>query len=335
MKLTKQIARYIVFPGIVSMGLERLLLNTSDNNHLNIYYHGVVNSDSNYFSPRHIHIEQFEQQIRYFKKHFDIVSIKDAFKIKQKKMLSNRHTISISFDDGYQNNLKVALPILNKYDVNATFFISGICTESNENNLLWTDIIAFAKYFCKEKKVVLQGVEFIDFIEVETGKSMKDFLKHKSRNYRDSSMDELKNRCSIIERQNEIPSEIWKLLSPSELIELSKNSNVTIGSHGYNHYNLGGISIAESIEDMKSSKVALEKVVGSNLDMICYPDGSYGNDVMNAAIEMGFEYNICCDYNSIEDSKNPNIVNRYGIANTTTFSSNIFFINRNFKTKGI
>ena len=37
-----------------------------------------------------------------------------------------KKTITISFDDGFANNLNVALPILEKYDIPVTFFVSGI-----------------------------------------------------------------------------------------------------------------------------------------------------------------------------------------------------------------
>jgi len=335
MKLSKYIARNIVFPSIVNIGIERLMSKNSSNKLLNLYYHGVVQKDSNFFSPRHLEANQFERQIRYLKKHFDIISIDDAFEVKKGNIKLERPTVTISFDDGYQNNITNALPILEKYNVKTTFFISGFCTENNSESLLWTDIIAFAKYFCKGKHLKLQDVAFDNFIESETGLSIKDFLKNKSRTYRDTSMTELIEKCDIMSKLEKIPGEIWKLLNSSEIRSLSDSNNVDIASHGFRHYNLGGIALNEAMDDMIMSKRAIEKVISKPIDMICYPDGSYSPSVIREAINMGFKKNVCCDYLYDGDNESFNIINRYGISNTTTFESNIFFINRNFKLKGV
>lgn len=335
MKLVKNIARRIIFPSVTTIGLEKVFSKFSKNKLLNIYYHGVVENDSNYFSPRHMQKEQFDRQMKYFKANFDIITVKEAFEIKTNKTELKRPTITISFDDGYLNNLTTALPILNKYDINATFFISGIITNSFSNKFLWTDILAFAKYFCKESNIVLQGVEFVGFKEKLSQKSFKDFLKTQSPSYRDESIRQLIDLCNINARKSEVPEEIWKLLSKNNLVELSKNKNVEIGSHGYNHYNLGDIELKDAIIDIQKSKSSLEEAINKEIDMICYPDGSYNQEVLDACIDIGFKYNICCDYKGSSDSTNPNIINRYGISNTTTYSSNIFFINKNFKTKGL
>lgn len=335
MSIVKNIARNIVFPSITKLGLEKLLSNSSSNRLLNIYYHGVVEKDSNYFSPRHMQKEQFDRQMKYFKANFDIITIKEAFEIKNNKIELKRPTITISFDDGYLNNLTTALPILNKYDINTTFFISGIVTNSEVNKYLWTDILAFAKYFCMESNIVLQGVEFVDFKEKSSKKSIKDFLKIKSPSYRDESIKQLIDLCKINERKFEVTDEIWKLLSKNELVELSRNKNVEIGSHGYNHYNLGDVELKDAIIDIKKSKISLEEALNKEIDMICYPDGSYNQAVLDACIDIGFKHNICCDYRGSNDSVNPNIINRYGLSNTTTYSSNIFFVNKNFRTHGI
>jgi hypothetical protein len=46
-------------------------------------YHGVVLKNSDFFSPRHITIDQFERHLVYFRREFDIISIPEAFKYKK------------------------------------------------------------------------------------------------------------------------------------------------------------------------------------------------------------------------------------------------------------
>ena len=53
----------------------------------------------------------FNHQIEYLKKNFNVISINDVL---QKNEIKQK--VVITFDDGYFDNLKNALPILEKYD---------------------------------------------------------------------------------------------------------------------------------------------------------------------------------------------------------------------------
>jgi peptidoglycan/xylan/chitin deacetylase (PgdA/CDA1 family) len=49
--------------------------------------------------------------------------------------LSDFHNFSITFDDGFLNNLKIAMPILDKFDFPFTVFVTPYFIENNLNNL--------------------------------------------------------------------------------------------------------------------------------------------------------------------------------------------------------
>ena len=335
MKLAKRVARSIIFPTIVGTGMERLLSKFSSKHLLNIYYHGVVKHDSNFFNPRHLTIEQFEQQIKYFSKYFDIISLADAFDVKKGKLILSKPTITISFDDGYKNNISNALPILEKYNVKATFFVSGICAINNPNTLLWADIIDFVKYFNKDEKITVEGNSFINYYESESKLSIYDFIKNQSKSDRDQILSSLMKLYNIDERKHELDPDIWQLMNSNDIIQASQNKLISIESHGFNHYNLGQINFNDAINDIKSSKEELDRLVPKPVSMICFPDGSYSNEIIQEIKSIGFNGNVACDYLNQEDASNSSIINRYGISNTTTFSSNIFFINKSFINKGI
>ena len=335
MKITKQIARQIVFPSIIGLGIERIMSMFSEKKLLNIYYHGVVNSDSTFFNPRHIDVVQFEEHIKYFVKNFDVVSLNEAFEIKKNKSSLKRPTITISFDDGYKNNLDIALPILEKYNVKATFFISGVCVENDKNTLMWADIVDFAKYFSVDNEFSIDGVRFNNFIEVSTNKSIYDYIKALPKLNRDVFLSKLIDKFDIDSRKHELNSEIWEMMDSDEIIKASKSSVIDIQSHGYLHYNLGMIDYEDAIMDIKKSKLALDGIIKEPVSMICFPDGSYSKEVIDKILEIGFDKNVACDYLFDDDVSNPIIINRYGISNTTTFASNMFFINKSFINKGI
>jgi peptidoglycan/xylan/chitin deacetylase (PgdA/CDA1 family) len=81
-----------------------------------------------------------------------------------------------------------------------------------------------------------------------------------------------------------------KFLNQQELIELSKISGATIGSHGNAHSHLAKKSPQDVRSDLKHSKDWLEQVVQRPVTTLSYPHGSYNQDVISIASEIGFEF---------------------------------------------
>lgn len=66
---------------------------------------------------------KFEQFCAFFQKHFRVVPLRDQVRgISQGVDMGG--TLSITFDDGYADNLEVAAPVLKKYGLPATFFVT-------------------------------------------------------------------------------------------------------------------------------------------------------------------------------------------------------------------
>ena len=147
MKAYKTISRQLIFPMAMSLKVDRLIRYLSGNSLLNVMYHGVTLNNTQNFSPRHVIASDFEKEIVYFKKNFDIISVDEAFQRTRNDDCFRRKTITISFDDGFANNLSTALPILEKYNVPVTFFVSSICAENDGSRVLWPEFVAALKYF--------------------------------------------------------------------------------------------------------------------------------------------------------------------------------------------
>ncbi len=81
-----------------------------------------------------------------------------------------------------------------------------------------------------------------------------------------------------------------KFLNRQELIELSNISGATIGSHGHAHTHLAKMSPQDVTSDLKQSKDWLEQIVQKPVTTLSYPHGSYNNDVVRIASEIGFEF---------------------------------------------
>jgi peptidoglycan/xylan/chitin deacetylase (PgdA/CDA1 family) len=329
----KKLARNYLFPSILLFKGEQVLRFLSRNSILNLVYHGVVENDSNYFSPRHMQRDMFDRQMRYISENFNVIGLTEAFDLYRNNIIPERKTITISFDDGYLNNLKIALPVLEKYNIKTTFFISGVCAEESNIPLLWADIIAALKFFNKDVTTAIGERSFYNLTDADTGEYLPDLIKRMGVIERDILLNVICSKFNIEEKLKSIPWEIWKLMNKNDVRQLSLSPCAEIGSHGYFHYNYNFIPLADSVNDMIRSKQVLEHATGKEINMIAYPDGGYNADVKSRASEIGFFNQLAVNYLHENDFKDKCILNRHGVSASTNYASGIFYMNRAFINK--
>lgn len=89
-------------------------------------YHGIDDADDagTNFDGFQVPPDVFESHLRVLAAGYQVVSLRDAVSaIREGRSLPD-HAVSITFDDGYLNNLQVAVPILQRHGMQATFFVT-------------------------------------------------------------------------------------------------------------------------------------------------------------------------------------------------------------------
>lgn len=119
-----------------------------------LMYHRVID-DKKYAGvyDTHVTLESFEKQMKYIKDNgYEAITFEDIANGEYKNRFNKKYVI-ITFDDGYKDNLKNALPILKKYNLKAVLFY---VTDETYNR--WdTDV----ENRPKEKKFELMNLEEI------------------------------------------------------------------------------------------------------------------------------------------------------------------------------
>src|SRR3954447_27034070 len=85
-----------------------------------LFYHRVADDHSNDWT---MSTRSFARQVRWLRSRFDIVSLSEA----QARIASGRNqrpTACITFDDGYGDNRRSAIPLLLRHRIPFTYFIS-------------------------------------------------------------------------------------------------------------------------------------------------------------------------------------------------------------------
>ena len=99
-----------------------------------LLYHRVLDKPDP-LSPYELHIQRFNKQMKWVNRFFNVLDLAEAVEKLQSNSLPPR-ALCITFDDGYKDNHKNALPILEKYGLTATFFIA---TGFLNNGIMWNE----------------------------------------------------------------------------------------------------------------------------------------------------------------------------------------------------
>jgi peptidoglycan/xylan/chitin deacetylase (PgdA/CDA1 family) len=261
-------------------------------NDMILMYHGISKEAYNVFNTRHSGVKEFESQLKILKQRFHVISLSDFFEQKFKKGKKN---IAITFDDGYLNNYTNAIPLLQQYNLPATIFITGI--NNTAQNILWPDFVDIISHY-SESKVNINGEQFIKkgncYYSDERNLSLANIIKHYNTDY--NYKLKVFEALSIIDyRKVANNEEYWKLMRDEHIVSLKNSDLISIGSHGYYHNNLGNIPLQDAINELSLSKKYLEKLLQKEVNAVAYPDGSYNEELLTAAYNMGFKIQLAAD----------------------------------------
>lgn len=297
-----------------------------------LFWHGIDSKVQNDVEAEIIDVEVFEKQIKYLNKYYEVISIEEF----EKRFLTNSFTnneVVLTFDDGYANNLYVVEPILNKYNLPYTVFIS-------------TEHIATGQYYPTSvnriivkgsglKKISLPSQNISFSIETEndinnTVDSISNLLKTLTlKRVREITNDLINNVSKdkwleLQEKYNSVRPMNW-----DEVIELSNRKNVTIGSHCKYHICCHDNQDLEEIErQILESKQIIEDKLKIECNYFAYPNGDFTNSsnaiVRQAGYKMGFSIQKEL---SINNNNDLTVIPRIGVPqgiNTFKIFINIF-----------
>lgn len=254
------------------------------NNLIILVYHRIMDLE---YDPFNVGIspEDFEKQIKYISENYDVITFGDSWRNIKKK------SVIITFDDGYVDNYNNALPILEKYKVPATFFIStGNLGTYNE---YWDlDFIRMIKYR-QNNMLILDGKKYI--LKNNEEQMIREIhLKLYSTN-------EIRRKELLKKIEQQLNPKIkykplYRCMNKEELKKLSESKYVTIGAHTVNHVRLFMEDYQKQYEEIRKSKEILELITKKTIKYFAYPFGKnrgryldYSNETIEILKEIGFE----------------------------------------------
>lgn len=249
--------------------MKNRVLNLIDPPIVVLMYHRVLVPQTDFHSLA-VSPDNFRAQMEYLKRSFHVVRFEEDWSAAKKP------AVAITFDDGYADNVREALAIIEETGVPATFFIStGNIGSRNE---FWWDEL---------ERLVLGESTYPLRFQLKDLKYGKTWATATYRDRRSMYWDLHQSAKTINAEQrtdwmkqirewaglNELTNEANRSLTYEELMTLAKSQWVTIGAHTVTHPPLAFLTGEEQRHEIVSSKQQLEKFTGREITVFSYPFG--------------------------------------------------------------
>ena len=240
--------------------------------------------------------EQFREQMKLVKRRLHPLRFDELLGMIDSGKRLPPNAIVVTFDDGYDDNYHVALPILRELGIPATFFVS---TGHIDSGLPYAyDWLVHMVCATRETRIEVTELDLQCTLPDNRAKrrEIAADLLDRMKWLDDARQSELISR---LEREWRMPRAIHPACRPMTWDQLREMQAVgmEIGSHGVGHRMLSKLSAEEIRVEVADSKETLERELGLAVNVFAYPVGgidAYNENVIAAAAHAG--YRLACNY---------------------------------------
>jgi peptidoglycan/xylan/chitin deacetylase (PgdA/CDA1 family) len=215
----------------------------------------------------------------------------------------------VTFDDGWQDNFTHALPALREESIPAMVFVA-------------TDYAGSASCFWQERVTRLLCAAATApgtaraLAEVHLGEIPPDATPPELKRIARRAVNQMKNLAPPeIERiESELRASLAnpvtayaddRFMTWEEIVELQRDSRVTIGAHGCSHTPLTKLAPDRASAELEQSRARLESVVGAPIDAIAYPNGNHDDQVIGLTRAAGFRLGFTTEKGIVDAGADP------------------------------
>jgi peptidoglycan/xylan/chitin deacetylase (PgdA/CDA1 family) len=226
-----------------------------------------------------------------------------------------RRSLTVTFDDGYADNVEVAKPLLEQHEIPATFFVtSGSMREQQE---FWWDELEKILLHANALPEVFHLLLHSECVHFELGDAAQfraprfascrgwrpyadvpptqrhalycllyERFKNLEPGARDGSMKVIRQWAGIPEQRRAS----LRSITPAEVAGLAGGPLFDVGAHTVNHPFLSRLDPCVQHREIAKNKAELEEIVGRPIASFAYPHGDYSEQTVDAVRRCGFRF---------------------------------------------
>ncbi|MEF7616862.1 polysaccharide deacetylase family protein [Aquincola sp. MAHUQ-54] len=247
-----------------------------------LIFHRVLDAPDPLF-PEEIDAARFDSLCGWLAAWFNVLPLGTAVRHLQERTLPER-ALAITFDDGYEDNLRVAVPILQRHGLTAAFFVAS---DYLDGGCMWNDGVVEAVRRTSHASLDLSKVDDGSLGCIELGGVQQ----------RRAAIDHLLGRLKYLEpaRREQAVDGVLKaagvqrprtLMMRSQEVRELVRQGMAVGGHTASHPILAVLDDDAAMAEIARGKTALEEILDSPIDLFAYPNGKPRTDYTGRSVAL-------------------------------------------------
>jgi peptidoglycan/xylan/chitin deacetylase (PgdA/CDA1 family) len=223
---------------------------------------------------------EFDALMQHIKSRFEVMPLSDAVRRLRGGSLPAR-ALSITFDDGYADNLTVAAPILHRHGLPATLFVA---TGYLDGRCMFNDAVIEALRSTARRELDLEslGLGRLSLVSLDDRRvaidRVLDAIKYLPRTQREQRVNDILRAADVQEPTG--------LMLGRRSIPSLVDAGFDVGAHTVNHPILARTPPDEAWREIVEGKRDLEALLGRPVKLFAYPNGRPGRDYAAEHVRM-------------------------------------------------
>lgn len=244
-----------------------------------LIFHRVLSRPDPIF-PDEPDAQRFDAMLSWIGKAFNVMPLDRAVAALAEGRLPAR-AAAITFDDGYADNYSVALPILQKHGLSATFFVAA---DYLDGGRMFNDTVIEAVRAYAGDTLDLTDLGLGSF-EVRTPSARRSaiqallsalkYLPAQTRTHQAAAIGETVDAA--------LPDD---LMMTSGQLRALRAGGMVIGGHTCSHPILAGIEDDAAFREIAEGKQRLENILREPISLFAFPNGKPGKDYLATHVRM-------------------------------------------------
>jgi peptidoglycan/xylan/chitin deacetylase (PgdA/CDA1 family) len=251
-----------------------------------LVYHRVI-CEPDPLVPDEVCASEFDSQLAVLGRWFKVLPLRDAVVRLRNGTLPIR-AACVTFDDGYADNVTLALPILRRRGVPATFFLA---TDFIDGGIMWNDRVIETIRRARGDTLDARSIG-LDTLDISTIGLRRQAIEKTLATLKYLPSRERQRRVDRLaaETSSSLPSD---LMMTAEQVRHLCGSGMEIGAHTVTHPILAQLDRERADFEIRNSKRRLEEITGNPVTLFAYPNGKpsrdYRREHVAAVRALGFE----------------------------------------------
>jgi peptidoglycan/xylan/chitin deacetylase (PgdA/CDA1 family) len=247
-----------------------------------LIFHRVLPGPDELF-PEDLDAARFDEVCGWLAAWFNVLPLDEAVDRMRSRSLPPR-ALCITFDDGYADNATVALPILRRHGLTATFFIAAGFIDGG---VPWNDVVTESFRRCERDFVKLPRIAGIELGAWNLSGSAErraailstiERIKYLPAAQRLDAVQAVVTACGVVTPRD-------RMMSSAQLKQLV-DGGMSVGGHTISHPILAHVDEATVRREIAEGRDRLQAITGRAVELFAYPNGRPMVDFVPATVEV-------------------------------------------------